>query len=232
MKHLFFFFFTLHAFIITFHDEKSCALCKTIKKKKKKSQTCSLGTAWSQSEHLVLVKDLEVGWGLGWKSYSHYPSQYEKSLLSVRGVQTCVSSPVFYSYQWCGQGIIRSEQEERAAGLGSVPCWSRLTASLHTAVRTHTHKYTQVFLAHLVPTGLALWGKMIPPTQTCSTTMKIFLNTMTLKTDMLVLTPWLMYTVYIFFKKINSFCFVVNTIFICKLEVRKAADKELEQKIW
>lgn len=158
---------------------------------RKISRTCSPCRAQScSSGHLVLVKELAKGWGLGWESHSHYPCHCEKCLLSLRGFQKCVFRPVCYSYHSCGPAKSKASSgaERRDEQLDWSVCRAQLeqagwrgssahsSADAHTHIHTHAHAHTQVSLAHLLSTRLAQWGKTIPPTQTWSTTIKIFLT--------------------------------------------------------
>lgn len=123
------------------------------------SHTCSpcRAESWS-SGHLVSVKELAEGWGLGWKSHLHYPCHCEKSLLSLQGVQKCVFHPVCYSYHSCGPAkskassvaqrrdelldwsVCRTQLEQ--AGWRGSSAHSSAAECTHalTHTRAHTHK--------------------------------------------------------------------------------------------
>lgn len=99
----------------------------------------------------MLLKALATGGDLRWESHSHYPCHSEKSLLSVRGFEKCVSRPVPYSYHSCGPA--KSKASSGANRRGKLLDWSMCRPQLEQAAwwgssahssAERTHTYTQV----------------------------------------------------------------------------------------
>lgn len=170
--------------------------------RRKISRTCSPCRAQScSSGHLVLVKELAKGWGLGWESHSHYPCHCEKCLLSLRGFQKCVFRPVCYSYHSCGPAKSKASSgaERRDEQLDWSVCRAQLEqagwrgSSAHSSADAHTHTYTRT-RSHTSLSGSSAVheagpvGQNDPSYPNMIHHNKDIFNTMTPKTDMLALT--------------------------------------------